>query len=218
MFKISLDCRTILLEALRFIERPSVCMVSTMEQVAKEKYDQKVRNLYLALAWVSGSIMLITAVYGVGEALREYLTTGIVTVGQTLVEVDFPFPYFAKPITYLSVAIVVFFYSIVKGFEQRITQISDFRKAALSVFALVMAFTSIYEVFYNFAVWNALLTAEVFAGRINPDVLRVNYPDPKAPWNLVFATKIFFSAAIASLLSFYSLRKTRVRQAIRLTR
>jgi len=189
-----------------------------MEQVPKGKYDQNVRNLYMALAWVSGSIIVLTTVYGVGEALREYLTSGVVTVGQTLVEVDFPLPYFAKPITYLSVAIVVFFYSIIKGYEQRISQISDFRKAALSVFALVMAFTSAYEVFYNFAVWNALLTAEVFAGRINPDVLRVNYPDPKVPWNLVFATKIFFSATITSLLSFYSLLQSRSRQAIRLTR
>jgi hypothetical protein len=189
-----------------------------MEQAAKEKFDQNVRKFYLTLAWISGSIILITTIYGFGEALREYFTTGVVTVGQTLVEVDFPFPYFAKPISYLSVSIVVFFYSIIKSYEQRITQISEFRKSILSVFALVVAFASAYEVFYNFAVWNALLTVEVFAGRINPDILNVNYPDPKAPWNLVFATKLFFSTAVASLISFYSLRRARSRQVIRLTR
>lgn len=188
-----------------------------MEQVARDKYDRRVRSFYILMAWISGTVIILTTVYGVAEAIREYLTMGVVTVGQTLVEVDFPFPYFAKPISYLSVAIVVFFYSIIKSHEQRIAQISNYRKALLSVFALVVAFTSVYEVLYNFAVWNALLTAEVFAGRINPDVLRVNYPDPKAPWNLVFATKIFFSTAVASLIAFYSLQK-KSRLALKLTR
>lgn len=189
-----------------------------MEQTARSKYDHRVSDLYTALALVSGSIIILTAVYGVGEALREYLTTGIVTVGQTLVEVDFPLPYFAKPITYLSVAIVVFFFAIVKSNEERIAETSTFRRAILSLLSLIVAFQSFYEVFYNFSVWNALLTAEAFAGRINPDVLRVNYPDPKAPWNLVFATHIFFSTAVASLFSFYYLQKTRVRSVAKLTR
>ncbi len=189
-----------------------------MEQTARSKYDHKVRDLYTALALISGSVIILTTVYGVGEALREYLTTGVVTVGQTLVEVDFPFPYFAKPITYLSVAIVVFFFAVIKSNEERIAEMSSFRRAILSLLSLIVAFQSFYEVFYNFSVWNALLTAEAFAGRINPDVLRVNYPDPKAPWNLVFATHIFFSTAVASLASFYSLQKARVRTAVKLTR
>lgn len=189
-----------------------------MEQVAKSKYDHRVRDLYTALALISGSVILLTTIYGVGEAVREYLTSGIVNVGQTLVEVDFPFPYFAKPISYLSVATVVFAYSLIKNNEGKIAQLSDFTRASFSVFFLVVTFTSFYEVFYNFAVWNALLTAEAFAGRINPDVLRVNYPDPKAPWNLVFATKIFFSTAVASLIAFYFLQRNRLRRAVTLTR
>ncbi|MDX1595966.1 MAG: hypothetical protein R3327_03405, partial [Nitrosopumilaceae archaeon] len=66
------------------------------------------------------------------------------------------------------------------------------------------AIITLYEVFYNFTVLNAKIAAGVANG-IVPDIdrLSIAYPDPNAPWNLVFATKVFLAAFIISAHAFY---------------
>ena len=83
---------------------------------------------------------------------------------------------------------------------------SQLKRSFLIFFSLIVAFGSGYEVLYNFTVWGALMSAEAFSGILNPDFLNIAYPNPKTPWNLVFATKLFIALFVISLHSLYILK------------
>jgi hypothetical protein len=68
---------------------------------------------------------------------------------------------------------------------------------------------SLYEFAYNFIVWNSLITADAIKGILDFDGLNVQYPDPKTPWNLVFATKMSLAAFLISAHGFYTMSKSR---------
>ena len=57
---------------------------------------------------------------------------------------------------------------------------------------------SLYEFVYNFMVWSSLITVDAMQGVMKLDTINVPYPNPKVPWNLVFATKM----SLASILNF----------------
>ena len=163
---------------------------------------------FLQIIWFMAVIVIIiTSAYGLTETAREYMATGNITIGQSMAEMDYPFTYFAKPITYLSAAVVIFTYTTFKLYEKWISNIPEIYRSILIVSSLVVAFGSSYEVLYNFSIWNALITADVIAGQLNIDILNVPYPDPDTPWNLVFATKGFFALAVSSSYSLYALQK-----------
>ena len=63
---------------------------------------------------------------------------------------------------------------------------------------------ALYEFVYNFIVWNSLITADVIRGVMRFDDLSVEYPDPEAPWNLVFATKMTLAPSNLSPLLLYN--------------
>lgn len=168
--------------------------------------DHKVRLFYQVLAIASGATIMATTLYGVVESVRGYITNGIVTVGETLVEIEWPLPFFAKPVTYLSFSLVVFYYSLAKLYEPKIRRLSNFRRSLYSFVALLILFGAGYEVLYNFTVWGALMSAEAFKGIVNPDFLNIAYPDPTIPWNLVFATKMFLAVFVIAFHSFFLFR------------
>ena len=170
--------------------------------------ERRANGFYKMIATVSGVIILLTLAASFVEAVRQYATAGVVTIGEWLVSFDFPVPYFAKPMSYLSIAIVVFWFSLTTMHRERIARISKFWRSILTVFALAVAFGSFYEVMYNFTVWGALITADAMRGLLRIDLLNIAYPNPKIPWNLVFATKLFSSLSAISLYSFYVLLKS----------
>src|SRR5271157_2431459 len=114
--------------------------------------DPRATVVFRFVAW--GSLLVITAVfvYGIVEAL---LNPGL-AVGAVLVDVYWPFPpYFAQPVTYFSVACVALFYS---GFRLSENRIAGWPRGALSIlqlFGFIVAFSSAYEVMYNFMLWGA---------------------------------------------------------------
>jgi hypothetical protein len=69
---------------------------------------------------------------------------------------------------------------------------------------------SLYELMYNFTVLSAQIGAGIQNGKV-PDIdsLTIAYPDPNRPWNLIFATKIFFVAFVISAHAFYLSTKPR---------
>lgn len=174
--------------------------------------ERRTNGFFRMIATISGLIILLTLAFSFIEAVRQYATAGQVTIGEWLVSFDFPVPYFAKPVTYLSVAIVVFWFSWTTMHRGKIARISKFWRSILTVFALIIAFTSFYELMYNFTVWGALITADAMRGLIRIDLLNIAYPNPKIPWNLVFATKMFSSLSAISLYSFFLLLKSSEQQ------
>jgi len=164
-------------------------------------------NLCLLINYISMVIILVIGIYSVSMALTQYITTGIITIGQWLVEVEWPFPYFAKPITYLSVAIVTFWFSYLELKKDYYLKLTPFKKRICFFLALLFAFVSFYETLYNFMIWNALITADAIRGFIVIDNQNIPYPDPRVPWNLPFATKLFSSLFAISLYSLYFFHK-----------
>jgi hypothetical protein len=176
-----------------------------MEQMSElRKGAERTRTMYELVAWVSGITMTAVLIYGLVTAILS----GLSVVGTSLVDVEFPFSFAAKPVTYLSVASVTFFYSTMQLYQNRIARWSLLKLSMIELFAIVVALSSTYEVFYNFMLWGSFLSKELITSSVSA-IINVNdltSPGP-VPWNLVFATKIFFSLAIISGYAAYFLRK-----------
>jgi hypothetical protein len=77
---------------------------------------------------------------------------------------------------------------------------------------LSIAIVALYEFVYNFIIWNSLITADVMRGQLNIDGINIEYPNPKTPWNLVFATKMSLAAFLISAHGFYTMSKPEKKQ------
>jgi len=162
--------------------------------------------VFTAVAW--GSLLVITAVfiYGIIEAV---LNPGL-AVGAVLVDVYWPFPpYFAQPVPYFSVACVALFYSGLRLSAKMISRWPASLLSVLQLFGFIVAFSSAYEVLYNFMLWGAsysvaCATAIASHAACNPGNIISLYP---VPWNLVFATRTFSALFVISGYSVYFLRK-----------
>ncbi len=159
--------------------------------------------MYSIISWLSG--LTIVAVIFYGFAGTFYSGGGVVEIGATLVNVEFPLPFFAKPVSYLSVACVTFFYSSLMLWRNKIAKWSRLRLSVLQLFAIVVAFASAWEVLYNFMLWGAIYSVQVLTEHIkNPDLIT---SPSLVPWNLVFATKMFAALFVISGYSVYFLRR-----------
>lgn len=179
-----------------------------MEQVDELRRPEALtRLMYRLVCWGSFVTIVSVLAYGlVSSAL--YAEGGVLDVGATLVNVEFPFPFFAKPVTYLSVASVTFFYSGLRLYQNKVAAWSQLTLSTLQLFCLVVAFASAYEVLYNFMLWGAFLSNQLLTTSITALSLvnSVDSPGP-VPWNLVFATKLFFSLFVISGYAVYFLRR-----------
>jgi hypothetical protein len=177
-----------------------------MEEVSElRKSEQLTYLMYRIVAWVSGITILTVIAYGVISTLES--SGSVVSVGATLVNVEFPLPMLAKPVTYLSIASVTFFYSSLRVWEHKIARWSRVKLSALQLFAIVVAFASAYEVLYNFMIWGAIFSGQYVKGILNPSVLSGPADVSGIPWNLVFATKMFSALLVIAGYSAYFLRK-----------
>lgn len=151
--------------------------------------------------------MTVITFYSIYISLNEYLNTGNVIIGEVLVNTEFPFKGLAKLVTYLMIVSVVGWYCITKLGGNKVKDIPKSMKTILQLIVLVILVISIYEFFYNFIVWNALITADLIQGELKLDALYMPYPNPHTPWNLVFATKMSLAALIISSHGFYIISK-----------
>jgi hypothetical protein len=145
--------------------------------------------------------------YAIYVSLGEYLQTGRVVIGEVLVETEFPVKGLAKLTTYLMISSVVGWYCVVRLGGEKVKGIPRWLKSILQLMVLVFAVVALYEFVYNFIIWNSLITADVIRGVMRFDDLSVEYPDPEAPWNLVFATKMTLAAFLISAHCFYTISK-----------
>lgn len=176
-----------------------------MEQMDElRRPEDKTRLMYKVVCWFSGIIIFVTVSYGVSSSV-VYASGSIPVIGQSLVNVSFPLPYFARPVTYLTLACITFFYSGLRLWQYKVAQWSQVKLASLQLVAIVVAFSSAYQVAYSFMLWGSYFSLELLYNNLaNP--VSLSSPGP-APWNLVFATQIFAALFVVSSYSVYFLRK-----------
>ena len=156
-------------------------------------------------SWVFGLLTLsIVVVYG-----SKALFQGAEVVGGSFVleELSIPFfPFFyAKPITWFSFFGFLYWAFGLETWRKRITRLAPLYRKIMFIVVALIAFGSLYEVFFNFAIWIALMSVEDMTGVLNPDLLANPFNVPR-PINLVFATKICFLIFGLSVYSLYYLR------------
>jgi hypothetical protein len=177
-----------------------------MEQMDElRRPDAKTQLMYRIVFGASGLIILATLTYGVATSAL-YASGSIPVIGQNMVNVSFPLPYFTQPVTYLSVASVTFFYTGLRLWQNKVAQWSHLTLASLQLIAIVVAFASAYAVMYNFMLWGSYFSLGLLynSGLTNPNNVTSYGP---TPWNLVFATKVFMSLFVISGYTVYFLRK-----------
>jgi hypothetical protein len=176
-----------------------------MEQMDElRRPDARTRLMYKIVCGGSGVTILLTLAYGVATSAL-YASGSIPVIGQNMVNVSWPLPYLAQPVDYLAVASVIFFYTAIRLWQNKVAQWSHLELASIQLVAIVVAFASAYEVMYNFMLWGSYFTVTVLANSAaNPNFLST--PGP-TPWNLVFATKVFSSLFVMSGYTVYFLRK-----------
>jgi len=164
--------------------------------------DARTRSTLKVVAWVSFLTIVAVVVYGIAASL---VTTGSgLAIGIALVNIEWPLPFFAKPVSYFSVACVALFYSGLRLWEDRIAKWPHHTLSFLQLVGFVVAFASAYEVLYNFMIWGAFFSVQILQGVSNPSFISTGVP---IPWDLDFATKAFSALFVISGYSVYFLRR-----------
>jgi hypothetical protein len=172
-----------------------------------EKDEFLSRRFYLVIFYLCAFFMATITFYSLFVSLDEYLSTGKVVIGEVLVNTEFPVKGLAKLVTYLMIVSVVAWYCVTKLGTDKVKNIPKSVRSILQLIVLAILIISIYEFFYNFIIWNALITADLINGELRLDDLFMPYPNPDTPWNLVFATKMSLAALIISAHGFYIISK-----------
>ena len=171
-------------------------------------------KVFLYIFYTSAAMMLGIMAFGIWASTVEWLEKGTYVMGEVIHNTVVPFENFARLSTWLFFSSIIGWYCVSRiGWKKTVAgKISGRRMALLQLMLLGFVIISLYEVLYNFTLLNAAVAAGM-AGGATPDIdrLSVAYPDPNAPWNLVFATKIFLAALIISGHAFYLSTRPRKR-------
>ncbi len=176
-------------------------------RTAYEKDELRTRRIFLGVFYFCAFVMAAITFYAIYVSLNEYLQSGKVIIGEVLVETEFPVKGLAKLVTYLMIVSVIGWYCVVKLGGENVKSIPKWLKSILQLIVLAIAIVALYEFVYNFIIWNSLITADAIKGVMNFDDKNVPYPNPKTPWNLVFATKMSLAAFLISAHGFYTMSK-----------
>ena len=172
----------------------------------------KYTTIHRIVVLISLSVILIISAYGVVATVLGHINV----VGETLVDVEIPppqlFPLYAKPVSFLMGAALALTFSGFELVKPRMLGFSRTQISFLKLIAFVGMALAAYEVFYNFAIWTAQIATNSLLGSLNPDVIINQFPNPKKPWNLVFATKLTTTLLAIGLYTFYVVRQVEARQ------
>jgi len=174
-----------------------------------KKDSNSARIVYLAVFYISATIMAAITMYALYASLIEFLSTGKIVIGEVLVTTEFPANGLSKLVTYLMIVSVLAWYCVTKLGGEKVKDIKPALKAVLQLIVLVIAVVSLYEFVYNFMVWSSLITVDALQGIMKLDSINVPYPNPTTPWNLVFATKMSLAAFLISTHGFYIMVRKR---------
>ena len=111
---------------------------------------------------------------------------------------------------------VLSWFTGIKLGQDKIDNIPISAKSILQLLVVAVALIALYELIYNFILWSSFVTNNAVKGIYQMDRLSIPYPNPKTPWNLVFATKMTFAAFLISAHAFYVLSKSNAKAAKKL--
>ncbi len=161
------------------------------------------------LSWSAGlSALAFIVFYGLQATTNPQ-------VGIQFVQSEWPdpaiFPYFyAKPITWFAYFSFVYWAAGLESNKDHFLKLSPRFRNMLFLGTALVAFASLYEIFYNFMVWLALeVLTSCRLGPCNPDKIASIF-DLNSPINLVFATKIVTTAFGLSMYSLWFLHRVDV--------
>ena len=163
----------------------------------------------LILFYFSVSMMLLITSYSGYQSATNFITKGKIIIGDTLVEIEFPFKGTIKLVTYLMVFSLISWFTSMKIYEETIRNLKVRIKTFIQIISIIAATIAIYELFYNFIVWNSLITSNLVNNIFDPNSEIINYPIPETPWNLYFATQMLLAAVIITIHSYYVMTKSK---------
>ena len=163
----------------------------------------------LIVFYFSVSMMLLITSYSGYHSATNFITKGKITIGDVLVETEFPFKGTIKLVTYLMVFSLISWFTSIKIYEDSIKNLKVRIKTLLQILSIIAATITIYELFYNFIVWNSLITSNLFNNIFNPNSEIISYPIRETPWNLYFATQMLLAAVIITIHSYYVMTKSK---------
>ncbi len=164
------------------------------------------RRPWSILSWGSGLLAMTFILYYGLQA-----TTNL-QVGAQFVQAEWPdpkvFPYFyAKPITWFVLFSFLYWTFGLESHRERFLRLSPRSRRFLFIIAATTAFGSLYEIFFNFTLWAALMVLTCPQPLCNPDVLANSFPALRNPVNLVFATKVVTTVFGLSVYSLWYLHR-----------
>ena len=171
------------------------------------KEDVRTRKIFLVIFYCCAIIMAAITFYALYVSIGEYIKTGRVVIGEVLVNTEFPTQGLAKLVTYLMIVSVVGWYCVTRLGGDKVKDIPKSIKSIFQLIVLARAVIALYEFIYNFIIWSSLITADAMKGIIRLDDINLPYPNPKTPWNLVFATKMSLAAFLIAAHGFYIMSK-----------
>ncbi|KON27267.1 hypothetical protein AC481_05295 [miscellaneous Crenarchaeota group archaeon SMTZ-80] len=166
------------------------------------------RKIWLAISIISGVVSLNIIIY----YILKY--PDIVIYGEQFIMDEWsPLMFIQfKPITLIFLFTFICWGSLLQFIKIELSKINknwiDF--AILISFLVFLA--SLYELFFNFALWGALMT---ITNVENPDILYNKFPNPDTPVSLVYATKIvilIFSISVYSVYFLHNIRSGRTQK------
>ena len=163
----------------------------------------------LIIFYFSVSIMLLITSYSGYQSATNFITTGKIVIGEVLVEIEFPFKGTIKLVTYLMVFSLLSWFTAMKIYENSIRNLPVRIKTFIQIISIIAATITIYELIYNFIVWNSIITSNLFDNIFDPNNENVNYPMPDTPWNLYFATQMLLAAVIITFHSYYVMTRSK---------
>jgi hypothetical protein len=179
-----------------------------MLDVSPKNDELRTRKVFIIVFYFSATIMLSICFFALYVSGEEYLRTGRIVIGEALVNTEFPFHGIANLVTYLMITSVLSWFCVTKLAGDKMKNIPKSVKSILQLIVLATAVVSLYEFIYNFILWNSFVTDNAVKGVYKSDGISIPYPNPKTPWNLVFATKMTLAAFLISAHGFYIISRS----------
>jgi hypothetical protein len=165
------------------------------------------KAVYQVFFLACAAVVVSISAYGIVASFMGHVDV----VGQVLVSVEIPptsvSPVTVKPISILMAATLGLTYSGLELARPAFAKFSNTTYSILKLIAFVGSALAAYEVMYNFTIWTAEISTNSLLGILNPDVIINQFPNPKTPWNLVFATKLSTTLLAMGLYVFYYVRQ-----------
>ena len=171
--------------------------------------EMRTRSVFIFAFYVSAIVMLSICFFALYLTAGEYLKTSRLVIGEVLVYTEFPAHGCPKLVTYLMVMSVISWFCVTRLAGDRVKTIRESVKSLFQLIVIATVVIALYEFIYNFFLLNSFLAKEAISGQFMSDHISVPYPNPRTPWNLVFATKMTLAGFLISAHAFYIISKSK---------